>query len=280
MKLQLVIPAYNEEARLPRTLVELRRHVVRERAHLGQVEVIVVDNDSTDATAQVAQAADSSALPVRVVSCARRGKGAAVKAGIAATDAPVVGFMDADGATGLEALEVARHRLLAGAHVVIGSRAAPGASAEVRHSRVREAGARAYRSMTARVVPGVADTQCGFKMMDGELGREVFRGVRAPGFSFDVEFLAVARSLGARIDELPVTWTDVPGSTFVPVRHGLSSFGELAAIAWRQRARRAHPVVWVAPSTPRPSAPVLPAVLPAVRGQDPRSTHLGLVSEA
>jgi len=236
--LQLVIPAHNEQARLPRTLRELRRHVRDHRSLARPVEVIVVDNASTDDTAALARAADSGALRVRVVDCPTPGKGAAVRAGIAATDAPVVGFMDADGATSLDALEEACRRLALGADVAIGSRGAEGASTAARHNWVRECGARTYRACTARVVPGIIDTQCGFKLMDGDLGRQVFAGLRTIGFSFDVEILALARNLGARIDEFPVTWTDVPGSTFDPLRHGAGSFADLALIAWHTRRGR------------------------------------------
>jgi dolichyl-phosphate beta-glucosyltransferase len=241
--LQLVIPAYNEQARLPRTLRELRRHVRDQRSLARPIEVIVVDNASTDDTAGVARAADSAALRVRVIDCPVPGKGAAVRAGIAATDAPVVGFMDADGATGLDALEEACRRLALGADVAIGSRGAEGARTAVRHSWVRERGARTYRACTARVVPGVVDTQCGFKLMNGDLGRRVFAALRTTGFAFDVEVLARVQALGARIDEFPVTWTDVPGSTFDPLRHGAGSFADLALIAWQiRRVRGTVPV--------------------------------------
>jgi dolichyl-phosphate beta-glucosyltransferase len=240
--LQLVIPAYNEQDRLPRTLRELRRYLRDQRSMARPVEVIVVDNASSDGTAAVARAADSAAMRVRVIDCWTPGKGAAVRAGIAATDAPVVGFMDADGATRLDALEEGFRRLALGADVAIGSRGAEGAQTETRHSWVRERGARTYRACTARVVPGVVDTQCGFKLMAGDLGRRVFADLRSIGFSFDVEVLARAQALGARIDEFPVTWTDVPGSTFDPIRHGAGSFGSLALIALRtRRDRRAVP---------------------------------------
>lgn len=253
--LQLVIPAYNEESRLPRTLRELRRFVRDNRAVLGPVEVIVVDNASTDATADVAWAANSAALPVRLVTCATRGKGAAVAAGVAATDADVVGFMDADGATHLDALLDAWRLLALGTDVAIGSRAAVGSDTAARHSWLREAGARRYRQLTARIVPGIGDTQCGFKIMGGDLARATFAQVRTAGFSFDVELLARLHLAGARITEFPVQWADVPGSTFDPIRHGAGSFLNLAAIAWQLRGTRgtAVPTPVLAPS----SAPVL-----------------------
>ncbi|AIY17247.1 glycosyltransferase [Pimelobacter simplex] len=256
--LQIVIPAYNEEGRLPRTLRDLRRHVAAHRGVLGRVEVLVVDNASTDRTAEVARAADSSALPVRVLRCARRGKGAAVRAGLLASDADLVCFMDADGATGLDAMEEAWRRLLLGADVVIGSRALAGSDTEARHCRTRSAGAAAYRRLAGRLVPGVADTQCGFKFFRGDLVRRVVGEMRTGGFSFDVELLVLLLAAGARIEEIPVTWTDVPGSTFVPARHGAGAFVELASIAWRRRAFE-RPVPAAAPAA---TAVPLPVALP------------------
>ncbi|MDZ5620572.1 glycosyltransferase [Nocardioides sp. HM23] len=233
--LHIVIPAYNEELRLPRTLRALRRFATDRTSMWGGVEVLVVDNDSSDRTAEVALAAATPAMPVRVVRCLRRGKGAAVRAGLLASDADLVAFMDADGATDLAALDAAWHRLHLGADVVIGSRGLDGSVADVRSCRTRTAGAACYRRLARRLVPGVADTQCGFKVMHGALARAVATNLVAPGFSFDVELLVRLRAAGARIDEIPVTWTDVPGSTFVPARHGAGAFAELAAIAWRTR---------------------------------------------
>ncbi|WP_182526405.1 glycosyltransferase [Nocardioides dongkuii] len=256
-----MIPAFNEEARLPRTLRALARHVASCQDVTGRVEVIVVDNASTDATREVALAADSPAMPVRVVTCVVPGKGAAVRAGIAATTADVIGFMDADGATQMEAIDEAWRRLALGADVAIGSRAVAGSDTASRHSWVRDRGARAYRACTARLVPGVADTQCGFKLVRGDLGRAVFAELRSHGFSFDVELLARLQRRGARIDEFPVVWVDVPGSTFDPVRHGAQSFAGLAVIGWRLRSRSA--TVVTPAFTPLPTIPSAAAAVAA-----------------
>lgn len=234
--MQLVIPAYNEAGRLPRTLAALRRHIAADPIR-GGLEVIVVDNASTDGTAIAAERADSGTLPVRVLHCATRGKGAAVRAGVAATDDAVVGFMDADGATDLAALRTALRLLDRGADFALGSRGVVGSLTNERHSRVRSLGARGYRRLAAAVVPGVLDTQCGFKVMRGDLARQVFAQTRTRGFSFDVEVLARALRAGAQLAEFPVSWADVPGSTFHPARHGLNSFAALAAIQWRLRER-------------------------------------------
>lgn len=262
--MQLVIPAYNEERRLAATLQTLRTYALS-AATLPRppVEVLVVDNASTDATSEVARAMDSPLMRVRVLRCEERGKGAAVRAGVAASTAEVVGFMDADGATDLSAFETAAALLDDGADVVIGSRAAAGAQTEARHTRVRALGAAAYRRAAAALVPGIADTQCGFKLLRGDLARDVFADCRTRGFSFDVELLARCRSRQATIAEFPVIWSDVPGSTFSPLRHGLRSFGELVAIACRLRLRPARPaaVTAIRPAATATSETVGPIVV-------------------
>lgn len=237
--LQIVIPAFNEEQRLGRTLRELRRYVLQSRDVLNRVEVIVVDNASTDRTAQVAAECDSTAMPVRVVHCATRGKGAAVRAGVLETDAELVAFLDADGATDLVALSEAARLVTLGSDVAIASRAIQGSVTAARHSRLRERGALLYRNLSANLVPGIGDTQCGFKMFRGDVARRVFGELVTVGFSFDVELLARCQLADLQIAEFPAQWTDVPGSTFQPLRHGARSFLDLAVIAWRLRDVRA-----------------------------------------
>jgi dolichyl-phosphate beta-glucosyltransferase len=251
---QLIIPAYNEQNRLPATLKSLRAYALS-TAELPDppLEVLVVDNGSTDDTAAVAAAMSTRVLPIRVVFCAEPGKGAAVRAGMAASTADIVGFMDADGATDLSALAAAAGLLNAGADVVIGSRGLEESETEARHHWLRHAGAALYRAAAARLVPGIVDTQCGFKVLRGDLAREVFASVATPGFAFDVELLARCRRARARIEELPVIWADMPGSTFSPIRHGLRSFADLVSIGWRlSREPVLEPV-----TTLRPAAPVL-----------------------
>lgn len=246
--MQLIIPAYNEEHRLPATLKALRAYALSSTEMPSPpLEVIVVDNGSTDRTAEVARSLDSALMPIRVLRCEERGKGAAVRAGIAATTAGVVGFMDADGATGLTAFSDAAALLSAGADVVIGSRALEESQTEARHNRLRSIGAAAYRRSAALLVPGIRDTQCGFKILRGDLARDVFATCSTNGFSFDVEVLSRCQALGARIEELAVIWVDVPGSTFSPLRHGLRSFSELVTIGWRVRTQ---PTTRTAPVTP------------------------------
>lgn len=259
--MQLVIPAKDEAARLPRTLEMLRSHVLAAGESPGVTEVIVVDNGSVDDTARLATAASTPALPVRVVTCATPGKGAAVRAGVRHTTADVVAFMDADGATQLDALAEGTRLITAGADIAVGSRAVPGAVTTERHSRARVLGAALYRRCTRQVAPGIADTQCGFKVFRGDLARAVFGDLVTAGFSFDVEVLARAQRRGATVVEFPVTWDDVPGSTFVPIAHGASAFWDLALIA--RRLRRSADTAEVAVLAPRAVPATGPALAPA-----------------
>lgn len=239
--MQIVIPAYNEAARLPRTLELLRRRARDIEQVVGRLEVVVVDNNSSDDTAELARRASTPGLPVQVVHCPIPGKGAAVRAGLLATTHELVAYMDADAATDLDAIVDGWRIMALGADIAVGSRAVGGAETTVRHTWLRGQGASLFRFFSSRVVPGVRDTQCGFKMMRGNLARHVAADLESDGFSFDVEFLARAVRRGATLAEFGVRWTDVPGSTFSPARHGASAFVELASIAWR--CRKVAPVV-------------------------------------
>ncbi|MCW2847572.1 MAG: hypothetical protein JWR90_1546 [Marmoricola sp.] len=281
--MQLIIPAFNEEHRLPECLRTLRAFLLTAGESLGPVEVIVVDNASTDGTAAIARGFDSAEMPVRVIRCERRGKGAAVRTGVAATTDERIGFLDADGATDLNALLTGVQLLDEGADLAVGSRALDDSVTYVRHSRVRELGAGLYRSMTQRVAPGILDTQCGFKLMRGDVAREVFAETRCDGFSFDVEVIGRFQRRGARVAEFPVVWVDQAGSTFSPARHGCAAFGALGAIAWRLwRSRPPISAVLTpdlmdtAPSTPVvQETPLRGLRVAVVNWRDPWHSHAG-----
>jgi glycosyltransferase involved in cell wall biosynthesis len=213
--LSVVIPAYDEAARLGTTL-----HALAAATASQDVETIVVDDGSTDDTAAVA-AAHLSSLPggsvIRLDQ--NRGKGAAVRAGVLASTGDAVLYMDADLATDLSVLP----RFLAAlddADVVSGSRTMP--DAVVRNgTRDRAAMAWVFNRIV-RVSTGIKshDTQCGFKMFRADAAREIFSLARCERFAFDVEVLLLARRLGYRMVEHPVTWTAVEGSS---VRRGADS---------------------------------------------------------
>ena len=234
--LEIVIPARNEERRLPAGLAELTRAVT---ALPRGVAVVVVDSASDDRTADIVREWPAGDVPVRLLRCDRPGKGAAVRAGLLATSAPYVGFCDADMAADPAAIALATRMLQAGNLVVLGSRSHPGSDVEDRHTLIRRAGAAVFRAATRVIVPDVADTQCGFKFFHGEIARAAAARLQGTGFAFDVELIARCVRLGATPVEIPVRWRDVNGSTFSVWRHSASSFAELA-VAWRAlRSERA-----------------------------------------
>lgn len=257
--LEVVIPALNEELRLPGTLARTLEYLGRQPYSSA---VVVVDNGSVDGTAEVVRAAVGGPVPVHLVGCAARGKGRAVRRGFTTGRSRFVGFMDADLATPVETLDRVVPLLRQGATAVIASRNCDAAVRAVRQGALRRIGGGAFRVATRSVVPQVSDSQCGFKFFSGAAVRAVIAECDVDGFSFDVELLGRLQRSGHRIVEVPVVWTDVSGSTFHPVRHGLRSFSDTVRI---RRLLAATPPV--APSTVVTSGLPAPA-RPGTRGED------------
>jgi dolichyl-phosphate beta-glucosyltransferase len=248
VSIEIVVPARNEARRLPDGLATL----CRKAAMLSlRAAVLVVDSASTDGTADLVRDWPAGPVPVRLLRCDRPGKGLAVRTGLLATEAPFVGFCDADMATGLAALEVALSLLTAGQLMVVASRALDGSVTDERHSAVRRVGAASFRALARQVVPGATDTQCGFKFFSGPLARSAAASLRTTGFAFDIELIAACRQLGATLTEIPVDWRDVPGSTFSVSRHSVAALRDLAAIWLRYRPGR----------SPEPAPAPLPAAV-------------------
>jgi glycosyltransferase involved in cell wall biosynthesis len=224
--LEVVVPAYNEALRLPATVAATVAYLERQP---WASRVVVVDNGSSDDTARVTRSvADLSAgVPVEVIGCSRPGKGAAVRRGILSSGSRFVGFFDADLATPVETLATAMTLLADGAAAVVGSRYAPGSTLLRRQSVGRRLGGAVFRRLTHTRVPGVRDTQCGFKFFDRDVVSRALAQCRTTGFAFDVELLQRIRADGGSIAEVPVTWTDDPRSTFRPIADGVPSFAAL-----------------------------------------------------
>lgn len=228
--LSIVIPAFNEAARLPGTLDALR-----DRFGGSTAEVVVADDGSHDDTALVAGAASTGELPITVVRLPEnRGKGAAVRAGVAATTGAVVLYMDADLATDLGGVDDFLAQL-DHADVVVGSRAVPGAQVH-NTTALRTVMGRTFNGMVRIVTRlDVHDSQCGFKAFGGDTARLLFALSEIDGFAFDPEVLVIARILGYRIVELPVDWTAVDGSSVRPLRDSLATGASLLRIVVRHR---------------------------------------------
>jgi dolichyl-phosphate beta-glucosyltransferase len=257
--IEIVVPARNEARRLPDGLAALYRKAA---ALPVPAAILVVDSASTDATSEVVRCWPAGPVPVRLLRCARPGKGLAVRTGLLATRAPFVGFCDADMATDLSALDVAIGLLAAGNSLVVGSRGLASSVVTNRHSAVRRAGAAVFRAMARQVVPGATDTQCGFKFFSGPLARAAALRLTTQGFAFDIELIALCQRLGATLTEVPVCWRDTPGSTFSVPRHSAAALRDVAAIWLSHRPGRAGAARAVA----RPGSPVGDGLLAAAPG--------------
>jgi dolichyl-phosphate beta-glucosyltransferase len=221
--LSVVIPAYNEQERL-------RRHIPAIRQHLAGTphEIIVVNDGSRDGTARVA-----AELGARVIEWQpNRGKGAAVKAGMLAARGRYVLFTDADQSTPIGEVDKLLAKLREGYDVAIGSRAAAGAEVARAQAWYRAWAGKLFGVATRwLVIGGVADTQCGFKLMTREAAQKVFSQVTSMTAIFDIEMLAVAVREGYRVAEVPVQWVHDP-DTRIPynLRRALRIWGELFRI--------------------------------------------------
>jgi glycosyltransferase involved in cell wall biosynthesis len=214
--LSIVIPAYNEERHIERTLAHTQEYL---RARALPSEVVISDDGSRDGTAQLVRAwqARDEEPPVRLVSLPmNRGKGAALKAGVLATRGRRVLMMDADLATPLKELEVLERAMdSTGAAIACGSRAVRSANITHSQSSLRvlfgSAGNLWIRSLA---LPGMLDTQCGFKLFEGELARELFALAKEDRFAIDVEILCLAQyRFQAEMVEVGVEWAHQQGST-------------------------------------------------------------------
>ena len=227
IELDLVIPALNEERRIGATIEAVTEKAVDSELSL---RILVVDNGCVDATAEVASRHPNPQVPVEVISCGTRGKGAAVRAGIAQSSASYVGYYDADQSTPPAAIKSGVDLLRSGWEVVIGSRRCTGAEYSVPQGSLRQLGSFAFRKMASELCGPVTDTQCGFKLFHSQVGKDLFASTTLTGFAFDVEVVAQAYRRKHQMIELPVQWSDSSESSFRPLVDGLKSFRELREV--------------------------------------------------
>lgn len=203
----------------------------------GSYEVLVVDDGSRDRTIQVAEGfADRG---VRVIRHERnRGKGAAVRTGILASQGAEVLLSDADASTPIEELEKLE-RSLAAAPVVFGSRAVAGADVRQHQPFYRELMGKTFNLIIRLLgVHGVHDTQCGFKLLAGDVARELGAKLTIDGFAYDVELVWLARRRGHAIAEVGVIWINSPDSRVDPIRSSLSMLRDVILMRVRHSGGR------------------------------------------
>jgi dolichyl-phosphate beta-glucosyltransferase len=218
--LSVVVPCFNEEQRLPRTIEQIERYL--DGKHV-QYELILVDDGSSDGTRRVMEAAKERHADVQVQVLPRnRGKGRALATGVAVAKGDEILITDADLSTPIEELDKLQAALSNGAGVAIGSRALRGSRVEISQPIYRVLMGKAFNLIVQVVLlPGIWDTQCGFKLFRADVARGVFEGLITDGFGFDPEVLYRARKQGVKIAEVPVVWRNSAPTKVSPVRSSL-----------------------------------------------------------
>jgi dolichyl-phosphate beta-glucosyltransferase len=232
-ELSVVIPVYNEEARIGKTLEEVFKYLVAKKV---PAEILVVDDGSKDKTLEVVgkykgRAKGRNSLKILKHS-ANRGKGAAVRTGALASKGKVVLFMDADNATPLSEFEKFRPALRKGVQVIVGSRAVDRKQVKIPQPLYRQAlGRLANLFIQMIVVPGIWDTQCGFKAFSRKAADQIFPLQTIDRFGFDFELLYLAHKKGFSMLEMPVQWFNSPYSK-VRIWDYARTLLELLSIRW------------------------------------------------
>src|SRR6202521_4282151 len=241
LELSIVIPAFNEERRLPKAIEQIGSYL---SARTLGAEIIVVDDGSSDATHKLIERYGGKIPGLRLISNgANRGKGFSVRHGVLESRGEIVLFTDADLSTPMEEAD----KLLAalreqGYDAAIGSRALDRSLIEVHQSAFREQAGALFNRLV-RQIAGLefSDTQCGFKAFRRERTRIIFEQQRIESFGFDPEILFLAKRHGLRVAEIPVRWSHNPATKVNVIRDGIRMFLELLVIRWNS-VRGLYPV--------------------------------------
>lgn len=208
--LSVIIPAYNEAKRLPLTLIDIDRHL---RGVKYSYEIIVVNNNSTDATAEVVERFSHIIKNLKLLNCKALGKGATVKRGLLEAKGEIRLFTDADNSTSIDQFNKMIPYFKEGYDVVFGSRDIKGAKmVPPQPWYKRFAGNVGNLIIQILLLPGIWDTQCGFKAFTEESAKKIFPLIKIERWGFDVEILTLAKLLGYKIKEIPVVWVNDPFS--------------------------------------------------------------------
>jgi glycosyltransferase involved in cell wall biosynthesis len=230
-KYSIVIPAFNESARIPATLEAV---VACIRAHAWSAEIIVVNDGSRDATAEVVRAFARRAPEIRLIeNPGNHGKGYSVRHGMLLALGEVVMFTDSDLSAPIEEAERLFAAINAGANIAIGSRWLESGRQTHRQPLYRQVFGRCFNAVT-RAVMGLhfADTQCGFKAFTREAAQTVFQLQTIERWGFDPEILFIALKRGFKVVEVPVSWAHDERTRMSYLKDGFQMLKELAIIRW------------------------------------------------
>jgi dolichyl-phosphate beta-glucosyltransferase len=240
LDLSIVIPAYNEESRLPKTLDCIFSYL---QSRPYRAEIIVVDDGSSDRTSEIVNARRQKDSGLRLVSNAgNRGKGFSVRHGMLEARGEIALFTDADLSTPIEEADKLLAALKEGKFdAAIGSRAMDRSLIEVHQSLIREQAGIFFNRLVRWIMGiGFSDTQCGFKAFRRERTRIIFEQQRVERFGFDPEILFLAKRNGLRVAEVPVRWSHDSATKVNVAADGIRMFWELLWVRWNA-ARGCYP---------------------------------------
>lgn len=231
-ELSIVIPAFNEAQRLPSSLSAVKGYLDQKPI---SSEVIIVDDGSTDETSEIVKAWTNQWPALRLVQGSHHGKGGAVRSGVLAARGKYVALADADFSMPVEEFERLTADVMETCDIAIGSREAPGAR-RYDEPWQRHLMSRVFNGVVQLLLlPGIRDTQCGFKCLRREVAIDLCHRQTIEGWGFDPELLYIARRRGYRVREAPISWRYMPGSRLHPLHDALRMMRELLTVRANSR---------------------------------------------
>jgi dolichyl-phosphate beta-glucosyltransferase len=231
-RLSVVVPSFNEEQRLPRTIGAIERYLAGKGI---PYELILVDDGSVDGTRAIMERAAERNPLVRVEAHRHnRGKGRAIATGVAVARGAEILVTDADLSTPIEELEKLQAALDNGAGVAIGSRSVKGSRVEISQPIYRQLMGKVFNLIVqALLLPGIWDTQCGFKLFRAEVAHAAFTGLTSQRFGYDPEVLYRAKKLGVKVAEVPVVWRNSAPTKVSPIGSSLDMLKDVLKVRFK-----------------------------------------------
>jgi len=219
--ISVVIPAYNEEKRLPATLKKWQSFLAKNNLDYKVIEIIIVDDGSSDKTLSVAQYFENS-LPIRTIKIDKnRGKGNATRAGVRKSSGDLIFIYDADAAVLPEEINKLFYQI-ADSDIVVGSRLANGAKTTM--SIWRKFVGKCFHILCYPLIPEIKDASCGAKLFKTNIAKQIFELQKINRFAFDIEILWLAKKRNLKIKEIGIVWQEIPGSKVSILKDSLEMF--------------------------------------------------------
>lgn len=230
LDLSIIVPAYNEEKRLEKTLQQIFTYFQKGKLSF---EILVVDDGSSDKTKNIAEKFFQNHKNGRVISFLKnRGKGHAVKSGVLESNGEYILFTDADGSTPIGEFETL-FQYMKQYDISIGSRYLQREKIKISQPKYRVFLGRFANQVIQKIfLNGIQDTQCGFKLFRSTIAKDIFSRQRIERFGFDIEILSIAKQRGCSIIEVPVAWYNAEGSRFRPIQDALITLRDVLRIKW------------------------------------------------